>query len=302
MISERKSWLQDHLEGFVYPRLNEWGVNRGVLENHVTQSPFFTPQEMSIIKNSWRSAKKLAGGKPVGLLGRDVWIYEVLARRENYPTLFLPQCSRQTVYLIDREMNHNIPEFIFDTGFVGSIPRALRRDKFALLSAENLNWMDDLLPAQKRKSQDTKQIFPMLKGARSLALKIESTPKYWDCAINDCGKIVQLTAKKEEFIRAAILTLQVYKDSSRREAPRGSLGGEKWQTFKPEKGKSIFASFDEESSVQWKEKAQILYTQYLGSTSKPGTSLAKQDAAIIGLDQVKVGIFPSVWTESDESI
>ena len=87
------SWLQEHLRDFVYTRIHE-----SLIRMHYDSCPrYFTPEEMAVIKNIWRSVKKAATGKLLILPGRDVFVFEVLARREGFPTLFLPACSRQTV-------------------------------------------------------------------------------------------------------------------------------------------------------------------------------------------------------------
>src|SRR4051812_2802720 len=108
------SWLQEHIENFVEPILE--GSN---VQLSLDGLNYFNPEELSIIKNSWRSVKRLADGKPILLPGRDVWIFEVLARREGYPTLFLPECSRQTVGAMATAIPGLATDslFLFDTGF-----------------------------------------------------------------------------------------------------------------------------------------------------------------------------------------
>lgn len=183
------SWLQEHFESFVKPYLGY--IPEG-------KSTYFTQNEMTIIKNTWRSAKAKAENKTILLAGRDVFIYEILARRENYPTLFLPECSRHTVSYI------KLPPgdfFLIDTGFVGTIPRMLGLDSFSLLS-----YID--------RFNKEKQIFPKMSGSRSLALKIERTPKYWGAGYERDKKVLQDYSKREEFIQAALLTREVYTNSS----------------------------------------------------------------------------------------
>ena len=224
---ENRGWLADHLEQFVVPYL---GFDP---RDHKAISRHFTPAEMAILKASWRSAKKAASGHTIGLFGRDVWVYEVLARRENYPTDFRPECSRQTAHLL-RSDPRPLPKFLLDTGFVGSIPRALGIKNYTMLSAERECiwgiWSKSefsITPSVNR------QVFPSLRGARSLALKVEATPKYWTPAYNRYGVIEQELSLKAEFERAAALTIEVYKDSSPRHVPRAPLpkwfrGDEMW--------------------------------------------------------------------------
>lgn len=195
-------WLQDHLDNFVMPHLLQSFANDEEYINNTLKRailfPVFTISELTVMKNAWRSMKRHASGKRIILAGRDVWLFEVLARREKYPTLFLPNCSRASVR--DIEITDAKNSCLFDTGFVGSIPKALNIDDFKLFSSE-LN---------------EKQIFPRLSGARRLALKIEKTSKYWKTAHTIDGEVVQSLADPEEFIMAASLTIEVYKSSTPR--------------------------------------------------------------------------------------
>lgn len=215
MISKvRVSWLQTHLEEFVRPVLGFVPSTMGVPLS-------FTSAEMTVIKNCWKSVKKSAKGKVLFLPGRDVFIFEVLARRENYPTLFQPGCSRMSVgYFKDK-----IPEdcFVFDTGFMGSIPNKLGVKDFQLVSyAER---------------QSKIQIFPRLTLARSLALNIEKTPKYWktgrilDESSLAPNQLLLEYSPLDEFAKAAILTQQIFRDSSSSFVNKPKpLGGLTWRT------------------------------------------------------------------------
>ena len=191
-------WLQRHLEFFVKPYL---GVvpSIGVSE--------FSSEDMTLIKNAWRSVKSQASGRPILLAGRDVFIFEVLARREGYPTLFLPQCSRVTARVV--KIPNKKQYLLFDTGFMGSIPRALEISSYKMISSA-LN-------------QEATQVFPKRKGSRNLALRIEKTPKYWKTGRLENGQIVQELSSKDEFRQAAELTIAVYKDSSPKHVPLRTL-------------------------------------------------------------------------------
>ena len=182
-------WLQTHLESFVKPHL-------GFIPEKID---FFSQTELTIIKNVWRSVKRQAGTRPVLLAGRDVFVFEVLARREGYPTIFKSQISRATSHLFQ----HFFPPdtFLFDTGFVGSIPKALDLQAFSLLSALQL-------------ISSKYQVFPHLTGSRSLALKIEAVPKYWTSAKYNGEKIIQDFSSNQEFAEAAGVTIQVYTNSA----------------------------------------------------------------------------------------
>lgn len=207
---------------------------------------YFNQEELTVMKNTWRSIKRAADGKTILLPGRDVWCFEVLARREGYPTVFDPTCSRQTVVHLAKEHPEWQELFLFDTGFAGSIPRAIGSKKHALLSHSALS--------------STVQVFPRLSFSRGLALRIESTPKYWESgrlvtgmhherqmATLKNGTIVPLSeyyedfafdnnpltdvdfllarveqpvSAMEEFIRAVGLTVEIYKNSAPKFIPK----------------------------------------------------------------------------------
>lgn len=191
------SWLETHIEEFVEPVIGE--------SNARTLEPlnYFFPEELSVIKNTWRSVKKAAEGKPICLPGRDVFVFEVLAQREKYPTLFVPECSRLTVDHIKIE---NLEEyFLFDTGFAGSIPRGLGVKEFKMMSHAH-NFINQ---------KSSVQVFPHLTFSRGLALKIERTPKYWQTGrIDEVGEVKQDLSSQHQFGQAARLTVEVYKNSA----------------------------------------------------------------------------------------
>lgn len=236
-------WLQTHLETFVKPVLGE--VPTLSKDHHI-----FTPQEMSVIKNMWRSVKTEAKrlNKTILLAGRDVWIFEVLARREGTLTVFRPDISRLTSNHITEDYAQH---YLFDTGFMGSIPRALGCQAYTMGSSNSVRMALRGLRHATLHQHDTKQIFPRLKGARSLILKIERTPKYWkrayyrdpELAFCNCptswGRlfgvdspeycatcnsyyaignrrtgILQDPTEQDQFRQAAMLTIEIYKDSS----------------------------------------------------------------------------------------
>jgi hypothetical protein len=198
------SWLEEHIETFVKPNIE-------CDDSTLKPLGYFTQEELTVIKNIWRSVKKNAKGRQILLPGRDVFIFEVLARRENYPTVFSPECSRMTVrHLMEKWWNMR-DLYLFDTGFAGSIPRNLRTKRFGLMS-------------HAVRDSDN-QIFPRLTMSRGLALKIESTPKYWESArmvdefsisgYHVIGSAIhQDMSSPSEFLRAACLTIEIYTNSA----------------------------------------------------------------------------------------
>lgn len=222
------SWLEEHVDGFVLPHLilmREGGQLSPSAVSASIQIPLnpFTPEELTVIKNTWRSVKKAAKDKTILLAGRDVFIFEILAKREGYPTVFMPECSRMTARHLKIP---NVDDFfLFDTGFIGSIPRGLGIKDFSLMSYAQNKWADGINP--------TVQVFPRLTHSRGLALKIEQTPKYWESGrlgIDD--EIVQPVSKIAEFVNAARLTISIYKSSSPKfisgQKPIGAGEGRWW--------------------------------------------------------------------------
>ena len=148
---------------------------------------------------------------PVLLAGRDVFIFEILAQREGFPTIFRPDISTITVEHVKEDYSRC---YLFDTGFVGSIPQALRCKFYSLASANSGLGMGTWGRHMPLKTHPI-QVFPRMTGSRSLALKIESMPKYWRRGFyrEDKG-ICQELSEQEVFERAARLTICIYKDSS----------------------------------------------------------------------------------------
>lgn len=250
--TDSMGWLQNHMETFVKPTLGYIPV----LDNNYRR--VFTSEEMAVVKAMWKAVKCEARrvGKPILLAGRDVFIFEILARREGFPTTFRPDISRLTVSHVKEDYSGHL---LFDTGFAGSIPRALRSTSYVMGSASGVE-LQTAAPIfhpsytgihirSLGRSQhvllhnETHQVFPRMKGARSLILKIERTPKYWKrgyyrtackCSIpsespyyvNKCWRcegtinytgpegIMQDQSLTEEFLAAALLTIEIYKDSS----------------------------------------------------------------------------------------
>lgn len=193
-------WLDVHLEGFVKPVLGFIPCRK--------EETLFSAHEMAVMKNMWRSVKKEAGEHPILLAGRDVFIFEILARREGFPTIFRPDISRLTVSHIKEDYSGH---FLFDTGFAGSIPKGLGSNRF-LLGSSSRRTSPGFIPEGVRHPQ----VFPRMRGSRSLILKIENqTPKYWKRAFyREDGGIGQELSSLDEFEKAAQLTIQIFTDSS----------------------------------------------------------------------------------------
>lgn len=252
------TWLKEHFQQFVLPGLSGFSsftsytdestvhqFRRGELKLPLSYTPFFTPQELSVIKNQWRSVKKAAAGRPILLAGRDVFIYEILARREGFPTVFRPDISRNTMHHVVEDYREH---FLVDTGFAGHIPKALSIKNYMMASSDEVKTQGasygtyyctcrmcrrSKLRGITPLTKETYQIFPRMKGSRSLALKIERTPKYWKRSYYRDGRshgghpsypqgptgIFQELSPTSEFIAAARLTIEVYTSNAPKFSP-----------------------------------------------------------------------------------
>jgi hypothetical protein len=162
----------------------------------------------SILKSSWRSLKEITQGKTIILPGRDVWPWEVLARRNNYPTIYDPRISRilcshkEVLRKICKEWDVDFGEvIIFDTGFAGSIPAAISdvvgtKVRFLMLSSNRRDgWT---------------QLFPNHRGSRSKVLCIEYFPKYFKTGTVDNGQPVQYLSYPLDFVKTAAFTIWLW--------------------------------------------------------------------------------------------
>ena len=80
---------------------------------------------------SAESTKKALGCTQLLFAGRDVWAYEIMARKRDISSLYIPEISRKVVSnnfalkaLLD-EYGFTGKELLVDTGFMGSIPRGI---------------------------------------------------------------------------------------------------------------------------------------------------------------------------------
>jgi len=172
----------------------------------------------SIVRNSLRSLRRRSERAEADMLvlpGRDVWAWEVLARRRRLTTVFDPVVSRAVAgnekALSAQVKNWPVPDWskalMFDTGFAGSIHRAVSKvvqpaPQLLMLSASD--YMRE------------KQLYPRHSGSRGKALAIEYIPKYWESGFVADGKPRQALAKLEEFVLAALTTIWLWHHQSKR--------------------------------------------------------------------------------------
>ena len=182
--------------------LNKPGLKKP--ESHLKYSEFDLVH--SIVKNSVKDLRRRLGrGNKVLLLGRDVWLWEVLCKKYGVRTLFDPQISRAVAKEIQqtsklKEYDIQDGDILFDTGFAGSIYLALRR----AIPDKDLKCV--LLSVNPHANASIKQQFPNYGLARNRALVIEYTPKYFESGYVRGGKVEQNFSNFREFIDSALLT------------------------------------------------------------------------------------------------
>lgn len=193
---------------------------------------------------SIEAKRKELGCPHLMLMGRDVWLLEVLCQKMGYPSIYLPEISRASCNpsntisidnLICWLKQHRVTgdELFVDTGFCGSvfakIQKLLNRNnqnielKIALLS-QDISYDKTLVPIydrvphpkmigkyQKDPSLRPNQIFPNRQNARSEALTIEYLPKYFKSGYIRNNMVHQSLAPRGDIILCAILTSLVWR-------------------------------------------------------------------------------------------
>lgn len=139
--------------------------------------------------------------RQVILLGRDVWLVSVLCQKLGVSHVYDPRVSRgvaTSVQMLDLLPCYALREgdLLFDTGFAGSIHRAVT--DHSGIHLENL-----MMSANDK----GKQLFPNSGIARNYALFFEYLPKYFKTGTVKDGKVVQYYAEMDEFLNAAVQTI-----------------------------------------------------------------------------------------------
>ena len=136
-------WLDMHLETFVRPQLG-FVPNMKQPRKVKADPSLWTPRHCKAIWGVWVEAKRRAKlcNKPILLAGRDVWFLEVMARIDDYPTVFRPEISSSVAtYYGEMRLKKTCPEkfrqfeefYLIDTGFQGSVPKNLGIKDFHLI-------------------------------------------------------------------------------------------------------------------------------------------------------------------------
>lgn len=208
-----ETWLDEHLETFVRPQLR---CIPAVNQDDIWIKTFKLKTVSGMIA-LWNRTKVLAKGRTILLPGRDVFLFEVVARMQgDYPTIFRPEISSAVAPYVAEDYTDT---FVLDTGYRGSIPLAMKIPNWALVRYGSGS--PEMLNVKKY------QVFPKAtKGVfTSLSPTLEGCPKYWTRAYMDAagsvargtygelvyqkgGKFIQ-TIDTDYFDQAARLTIHV---------------------------------------------------------------------------------------------
>lgn len=207
-VAMTNAWLDEHLETFVRPVLGRIPeVNPAD-----TWIKVFTPRYLIAINLIWEQATRLARGRTILLPGRDVFLFEVIARiRDDYPTIFRPDISSAVAPFVTEDYSDC---FVLDTGYKGSIPKMMKIPNWSLVRYD----------FQNRRPEDVArwQVFPKAKSwiYSGLSSNLEACPKYWTRASwgADSKKPIQ-GFDTYYFPYAAALTIHVARSVRERRLP-----------------------------------------------------------------------------------
>jgi hypothetical protein len=199
-------WIDQHLEEFVKPQL-------GRIPNVNLSNPQVAKFDRNILRALWavwQQCKKLAGHRPILLPGRDTYLLEVLARCEGWPTTFRQdisgQVARSGIIGLQYENYH-----VFDTGFSGSVPKALGAENWHLICCHADPQHHQIFPKTSHRVSgfEGRYVSPI----RYLASVMEMTSKYWESAFTTPFPvrviIQELTSSQKVFEEAVMLTRHV---------------------------------------------------------------------------------------------
>lgn len=197
------TWLHEHLETVVRPYLGKIPASNP----HDQWVLTFDKKMLVALQAVWDQTKRLAKGKTILLPGRDVWLFEVVARvLGDYPTVFRPDISTSTAPHVSEDYSKY---FVLDTGYKGSVPRALKCDHWVLVRYDCTSADPKLRTLENR---PTRQVFPKVKRGplMNLSSNLEGCPKYWTRAALK-PKSTQFSQQFDStyFELAAVLTMHV---------------------------------------------------------------------------------------------
>ncbi len=224
------SWRHQHFEEFVKPTLGRIPDRQDAAIKHHSESyvkelieSTWAPDRLSLLKTIWDEVKRQAGDRPILLPGRDVFLLELLARIENYPTVFRPDISTPVAKLIGKFNLEDFSEhYLIDTGYRGTVPISLKMKHWHLIRYSSAPTVAHPYERHQLLANDKSFIRKNL-----VASQLEATPKYWNraevvtkdknqiqydfaCFSNtDNLEVVQTVIQEPQFVMAALLTKHV---------------------------------------------------------------------------------------------
>jgi hypothetical protein len=193
------NWIDKHLKKFVKPHLGYipkvdpdcYGISA------------YTPKMLSILLTVWEEAKRQSYGRKFLLTGRDTWEFEVLARLDDFPTIYRPDISSSTKDFIKEDYSEC---YLLDSGNMGTVPKALGIKNYHLVLC--------CQTGQAKKDHQILYDFPRRSQTiERLYTALEDSPKYWTSAYipyNKKNTIHQiLIPKGDNFAHAAMLTMHI---------------------------------------------------------------------------------------------
>lgn len=188
-----KQWWEWYLEDWV--RL-VCGEIPSVTASEIVEHGYLNELRIRTLFKTWARAKECAGARTMLLAGRDVWLLELLARLDGFPTVYRPEISGSVAKAMG-----NTPTFkhmfLVDTGFKGTVPKVLGVEHWKLMCYDPPPYTT--LPTRELEKY---QLFPENKrwGADYIAGTLESIPKYlssgnpiWDYPTSPNKKLVRVS-------------------------------------------------------------------------------------------------------------
>lgn len=199
------TWLDEHIETFVKPRLGKRALELTADDKQRGAGYFidrFDAKHMRAIAAVWHQAIKNAAGKRILLAGRDVYVFEILARLDGRDdVIFRPDISSEVAPHVKEDYTDC---YLLDTGYKGSVPKAMRIPNYGLIVLS-------VWPEPSKEEFRLHQVFPNMRPKsiiRKLTGLLEGCPKYWQrgCMMSNPVRIHQEFWSGIQFLEAALIT------------------------------------------------------------------------------------------------